>query len=651
MAFAQDVKTAADAANENTVSTEQKEAGPASSADQEVDPEGTTMSERILALEAAIEADQKALNQLEEQIQLRQTRFRRMSEELEQIKQELEQKSEQKEKLLHDPSGKTPPADMERLDNQIQRLTKDIQLIQSQSNLEVEAVKTERQQVETLKEKIKRNQAALDSLTGTEKPVAETRDAVPTGAVAEPGAEAVPPTSPADLMMPGKVLSTPDTQPKDKAAGELPETTEQIEAREEAEKKEQEAKQAEKAVVDYVARKRVLEEQIAQETELLKTAEQTQGNYEQYLSAREAELEEQIASGVSHAKLDKVQKEIGLLRTEIRKIREDIKRRSSHIRELNEQLNALQSEQLRVVQEAADKRKEAEAARKKSIWLESPFHPQNILRWVMTRGPRILMTVLVIGILLLITRLTFARIARLMIRKGRGEEESRVNRAETLAISFRSVVQMIIVVVGTLIVFEEAGIDIATVLGGAAIIGLAVAFGAQNLMRDYFTGFMILIEDQYELGDLVTIGDATGVVEKVNMRTTVLRDLEGRVHFVPNGQIRQVTNRTYEWARAVFDIAVAYKEDVDRVMALLVELANEMRVDPDYKDDIIEEPLMLGVDGFGDAAVTIKFMLKTKPDKMFPIRRELLRRIKNRFDEEGIQIPIPHRIIFQQTET
>jgi small conductance mechanosensitive channel len=261
------------------------------------------------------------------------------------------------------------------------------------------------------------------------------------------------------------------------------------------------------------------------------------------------------------------------------------------------------------------------------------------------------MTVLVIGILLLITRLTFARIARVMVRKGRGEEESRVNRAQTLALSFRSVVQMIILVGGTLLTLQEAGLDIKTVLGGAAIIGLAVAFGAQNLMRDYFTGFMILIEDQYELGDLVTIGDATGVVEKVNMRTTVLRDLEGRVHFLPNGQIRQVTNRTYEWARAVFDIKVAYKEGVDRVMALLVELANEMRVDPDYKNDIIEEPLMLGVDGFGDAAVTIKFMLKTKPDKMFPIRRELLRRIKNRFDEEGIQIPIPHRIVFQQTET
>jgi small conductance mechanosensitive channel len=204
---------------------------------------------------------------------------------------------------------------------------------------------------------------------------------------------------------------------------------------------------------------------------------------------------------------------------------------------------------------------------------------------------------------------------------------------------------------GTLLALQEAGVDIKTVLGGAAIIGLAVAFGAQNLMRDYFNGFMIMIEDQYELGDLITIGNVTGTVETVNMRTTVLRDIEGRIHFIPNGEVKQVTNRTYGWARALFDISVAYKEDVDRVMRILIDCANELRQDPDFGPYITDEPVMLGVDEFGEAAVRIKFYLKTKPDKMFLVKREMLRRIKNRFDQEGIEIPIPHRVIHQQEGT
>ncbi len=122
--------------------------------------------------------------------------------------------------------------------------------------------------------------------------------------------------------------------------------------------------------------------------------------------------------------------------------------------------------------------------------------------------------------------------------------------------SFRSAATVLILIGGILLVFQEAGFDVKTVLGGAAILGFAVAFGAQNLMRDYFTGFMILLEDQYELGDLVTIEDITGTVEKVNMRTTMLRDLEGRVHFIPNGEVKSVTNRSYVWGRAVIEVPV-----------------------------------------------------------------------------------------------
>jgi small conductance mechanosensitive channel len=226
----------------------------------------------------------------------------------------------------------------------------------------------------------------------------------------------------------------------------------------------------------------------------------------------------------------------------------------------------------------------------------------------------------------------------------------RENRAKTVGLSFRSILSAIIILVGTILFLEEAGIDIKTLLGGAAILGLAVAFGAQNLMRDYFNGFLILIEDQYELNDVITVGNVTGVVEQLSMRITVLRDLEGRAHFIPNGQMKQVTNRTHQWSQALFDIGIAYNENVDQVMGILIELANELRKDPEYGSYIIGDPVMLGVDDFGDAAVRIKFLIKTKRDKMWPVRREMLRRIKNKFDELGISIPVPHRVIFQQQE-
>jgi small-conductance mechanosensitive channel len=168
-------------------------------------------------------------------------------------------------------------------------------------------------------------------------------------------------------------------------------------------------------------------------------------------------------------------------------------------------------------------------------------------------------------------------------------------------------------------------------------------------MRDYFTGFMILLEDQYELGDLITIEGITGTVEKVNMRTTVLRDLEGRVHFIPNGEIKAVTNRTYVWGRAVVDIPIGIREDVDRAMGVILQVAEQFRTDPEVSDWVSDDPVMLGVDKFTEEGVIIKFMIQTRPDMIFATRRELLRRIKNKFDAEGIRISVPHRILIEDS--
>jgi small conductance mechanosensitive channel len=183
-------------------------------------------------------------------------------------------------------------------------------------------------------------------------------------------------------------------------------------------------------------------------------------------------------------------------------------------------------------------------------------------------------------------------------------------------------------------------------MGGAAVIGLAVAFGAQNLIRDYFTGFMMLMEDQYSVNDVVRIGSISGLVELITLRMTVLRDLEGVRHFIPHGAVTSVSNLTHGWSRALLDVPVAYKENVDRVIDVLMELGREMRHHPVLGKHILEEPEMLGVDSFADSAVVIRFLLKTRPLQQWPIKREMLRRIKNRFDELGIEIPFPHRTIY-----
>jgi small conductance mechanosensitive channel len=302
------------------------------------------------------------------------------------------------------------------------------------------------------------------------------------------------------------------------------------------------------------------------------------------------------------------------------------------------------------MQEAEQKRTEAEKARKKSTWLESPLHPRNLTHWGTTRAPRMLAILAAAFVLLLVVRFALKRAARLMMMHVPGQKEQREKRATTLGSTLTSAATGLIIIAGLLMALEEAGVDIRTVLGGAAVIGLAVAFGAQNLMRDYFNGFMILMEGQFELNDIITIGDVTGTVERMSMRMTQLRDLQGRAHFIPNGQIRQVTNLTHAWSQALFDIGVSYQENVDQVMEVLMGVAREFCRDPEFEPFTIGEPQMLGVDDVGDAAFRVKFVIRTKADKMWAVRREMLRRIKNKFDELGIRIPIPHRVVLQSQE-
>jgi small conductance mechanosensitive channel len=524
-----------------------------------------------------------------------------------------------------------------KLQSEIDAYAEKHALVKNMVDLAFQAEKTLREQVQTLEIKIDIDQRALDELSGKAQApqLTETPASVP--ALIPP--ETRTPAQPAALpgMIPG-FPTTPSAAPG-VAQEILPETAEQIEARKLAEKAQQEAELAEQAVFSFLERKAALQEQMDFENSLLLTAEQSKANFDQVLEIRRQELATAITAG-DQAETERAQKNLVIINQALRKVVEEIDEREDTLEAFHLRMQALQEEQLAVTQEAEYKREGAKAAREESIWLNSPLNPVNIVRWALSRGPDMLGVILIALLLLILTRRFVQSIARAMVGKGRRHRRDATTRADTLALSFGSATTMIISIIAVLLVFEAAGINIATILGGAAILGVAIAFGAQNLMRDYFNGFIILIEDQYELNDLVTINDITGRVERVSLRTTALRDLKGKLIFIPNGEIKSVTNRSYEWAQIVFDIRVSYKENVDQVMDELLKIAQDLSAEPEFSDSIIDAPKMLGVDEFAEFGIIIKFIMKTEPNDLFRIKREILRRIKNRFDELGIEIPV-----------
>jgi moderate conductance mechanosensitive channel len=188
-------------------------------------------------------------------------------------------------------------------------------------------------------------------------------------------------------------------------------------------------------------------------------------------------------------------------------------------------------------------------------------------------------------------------------------------------------------------------VDIAPVLTGAGIVGLAVGFGAQTLVRDVISGFFLILEDQVRVGDVAAINGVGGLVEEINLRTIVLRDGEGTVHVFPNGSITTLANRSKDFSFYVVDLGISYREDPDRVAGVLRDLGAELQADPKYGPFILAPLEVFGVDAFADWSVTLKFRIKTMPTKQWEVGRELRRRIKKRFDELGIEIPFPERVV------
>ncbi len=269
---------------------------------------------------------------------------------------------------------------------------------------------------------------------------------------------------------------------------------------------------------------------------------------------------------------------------------------------------------------------------------------QQVLQWLTTSGLRVLLILVLTFIALRIAKVVTNRLLSSIEKKKPGVEGRK--RAETLSSLVRYVLIIGIAIVGSIMILGQLGIEIGPVLAAAGVLGLAVGFGAQRLVQDVISGFFILVEDQIRVGDVVEVGGKGGLVEKVNIRMTILRDLSGNVHYIRNSQIDIVTNMTKDYSRYVFDIGVAYREDVDEVVSVIKEVDQELRNDESYRNDILEPIEILGLDKFADSALIIKARTKTKPIKQWRVAREFNRRLKKRFNERDIEIPFPHVTLY-----
>jgi len=224
----------------------------------------------------------------------------------------------------------------------------------------------------------------------------------------------------------------------------------------------------------------------------------------------------------------------------------------------------------------------------------------------------------------------------------RADSAEETRRIETLARVFRYISTVVISLVAGMLVLSEAGISIAPILGAAGVAGIAIGFGAQSLVKDYFNGFFLLLENQIRQGDVVEVGDKGGLVEDITLRYVCLRDYEGNVHYIPNGLITTVTNKSRGYAYAVIDVSIAYSASVDEACEVMREVAGKLRASDTFGAKILEDIDIAGVQDWADSAVILRCRFKTVSLEQWGVRREFLRRIKDEFDARGIEIPYPH---------
>jgi len=275
--------------------------------------------------------------------------------------------------------------------------------------------------------------------------------------------------------------------------------------------------------------------------------------------------------------------------------------------------------------------------------------------WVVKHGIFLLVIILVSYIVYRIFKTVLPRLVVSSVKsrgKGRKAKAEMAKRSQTLTDMLGGILRIIIITIATFSILNEIGVPIAPLLAGAGIVGIAVGFGAQHLIKDFINGLFILLEDQYNKGDVVKISGIAGQVEDINLRRTILRDLDGLVHSIPNGEITTASNYTKGWSRVNLDISVSYQENLDHVIEVINRVCDTLASDEYFKAKILKTPQVLRVSNFGASGIDIKILGDTQPLAQWEVTGEIRKRIKKAFDEEGIEIPWPHiKLYFGQDKT
>ncbi len=623
-----------------------------------------TDAERIARLQRSIDGQRKYLDKLNAQLNDPNSEYNQAEKRFQLVDAEREAARHAIQDLKD--AGKT--AEAADRETALKDIDARWQRLRERFNLAIQEHKTLQETIGASTKQLHEDEQALARLSGasssssTSAPAAETLGvpAAPTTAGKKTPPSSSPPTllpAPASpLTLPSESSASSLVAPSPSAPAVQPanHVSREVErAREEAKLKEEDAKKAESRAQSISERIETLNENIALTKKLLEDTRRRADLEQQTKTQLENELKQKTSANAPAAELQSLARRIEAAQQRFQQTLNETRSTTDHLHDLQDELNRLQAAQIRALHDADAKKQAADAAEERISQLQNPFRPRNIVHWLLTHGPRLFLIALGTFLFYHLSRAFSRRLVQIMSQgtSKRGTKHDRENRAQTLAGVFNSALSLLILGGGSLMMLDEVGIPIVPLMGGAAVLGLAVAFGAQNLIKDYFSGFMVLLEDQYGINDVVKIGDVSGLVEHISLRTTVLRDLEGTVHFIPHGTITTVSNQTHGWSRALFDVDIDYKEDIDRVMQVLLEIGREIRRDQSFGPLILDDPEMLGVDELSDSSVVIKFFLKTRPLQQWTVKREMLRRIKKRFDELGIEIPYPHQTVHHRYDS
>jgi len=268
-----------------------------------------------------------------------------------------------------------------------------------------------------------------------------------------------------------------------------------------------------------------------------------------------------------------------------------------------------------------------------------------LLNWLVTSGLRIVVILAGAFVLARVIDWLAPKMGQWMPEREEEHPWERNRRITTLSNALTKTARWVLYLAAALVILSEIGVEIGPLLAAAGIGAVALGFGAQNLIRDLISGFFLILENQVRVGDVVEVNGTAGEVEQLNLRTIVLRDLEGTVHLFPNGAIERLANKTKDWSRAVVEVGVAQHEDVDRVMRVLSDIGMELAEDPEWRSAVLEPTDVVGVTNLGESSVEIRTITRTVPLKQWDVANELRRRIKHRFDEAGIETPFPYRTL------